>query len=408
MLIIDSQAMFFKLALVTVGILIFGFSMDYREFDNIPTGTYASLLLLAIVGTMFLVSSIDFLMAVISLELLGITTFVLTGFILKRRSSTEGAIKFFLVGSFSTAILLLGISYYYGYFGTTNLSPLMNFPSSGQTPDFVLSFILIFLVAGIGFKLAMVPFHMWAPDAYEGAPTPITAFLSIAPKAAAIGFLLRFLQHHEALQITPVLAVLAALTMTVGNIGALKQTNVKRLLAYSSVAQVGYILVAFVAGGDLGREATLLYTFIYLFMNLGIFAILIGVSNVTHSDDIQTFAGLSKNSFGLAAALVLFMLSMTGIPPLAGFIGKFSIFAAVMKNSNFLWLGIVAILNSAVSLFYYFRLAHQAFLVVPDEHPPKFRLSFTLMSCLIFTLGITLIAGILPDHLIGWVRNVVG
>jgi NADH-quinone oxidoreductase subunit N len=267
--------------------------------------------------------------------------------------------------------------------------------------------ILIFLIAGIGFKLAMVPFHMWAPDAYEGAPTPITAFLSVAPKAAAVGFLLRFLGNHEGLGITPVLAALAALTMTVGNLGALHQTNVKRLLAYSSVAQVGYILVALVAGGSAGIQATMVYTFLYLFMNLGVFAGLLIVANQNLSDEIPTFAGLSDRSLGLALALVVFLLSLTGIPPMGGFVGKFAIFASVIPHSNLLWLAIVAVINSVVSLYYYFRIVYQMFFRSTDN---KARLAYSpaLVSCLIVALGVTLVAGILPNQILGWVRSVIG
>jgi len=408
MISVDSLAMFFKLILIVGMIMVFWLSSDYREYSKKPLGTYSALLLLATVGMMLLVGSNDFLMAVVALELLSIPSFILTGFILNRRSSIEGALKFFLVGTFSTALLLFGISYYYGYFGTTSIAPLLLFPFSGQETDFVLGIILVFIISGLGFKLAMVPFHMWVPDAYEGAPTPITAFLSVAPKAAAVGFLIRILSHHVSLNVTPVLAVLAALTMTVGNLGALHQTNIKRLLAYSSVAQMGYILVAFVAGGVIGRQAATMYTFIYLVMNLGVFSVLILVSNRTHSDDLPSFAGLSKSHFGLSFALVLFLLSLTGIPPLAGFIGKFTIFAAVIQAENLLWLGIVAVINSVVSLYYYFRIAHQMYFCQPREEALDLRFSPALTTCLAVALGLTVFVGLMPDWMLGWVRNVVG
>jgi NADH-quinone oxidoreductase subunit N len=298
------------------------------------------------------------------------------------------------------------MSYYYGYFGSTHLDALMGYTASGMRPDMALSLILIFLVAGIGFKLAMVPFHMWAPDAYEAAPTPITAFLSIAPKAAAIGFVLRLFNNHAALNLTPVLAVLAALTMTIGNLGALQQTNVKRLLAYSSIAQVGYILVALVGGGSLGGQAAMIYTFVYLFMNLGVFAILIMLSNSVHNEELPVFAGLYKKSFGLSIALIIFLLSLTGIPPMAGFIGKFAVFAAVLKSSNLVWLAVVAVLNSVISLYYYFRIAHQAFFREADAAPISY--SPALLSCVIIAVSVTLLAGIIPGPLLSWVRQIVG
>jgi NADH-quinone oxidoreductase subunit N len=403
---IDSLAVFFKIALLSSIVMVLWLSADYFEFDHTPMGTYCGLLLFATVGMMLLVSSTDLLMAVIGLELLSITSFILTGFAFGRRSSGEAAIKFFLVGALSTAILLFGISYYYGYFGTTRMEALQAFPA-GQRPDLVLSLILMFIISGVGFKLAMVPFHMWAPDAYEGAPTPVTGFLSVAPKAAAVGFLLRLLSNHEALGITPLLAVLAAVTMTVGNLGALHQTNVKRLLAYSSIAQVGYILVALVAGGSLGSQAAMVYTFIYLFMNLGVFAGLLMLSNRTRQDDVPSFAGLYQKSMGLSLAMVVFLLSLTGIPPFAGFVGKFAIFASIIQKPNLFWLAIVAVINSVVSLYYYFRIVHEMFFREPsDGVRPWF--SPALVSCLALALGVTLVAGLLPNQILGWVRNVVG
>ncbi len=407
MIATDSLAVFFKLLIIISVLFTLWLSSDYREFDGAPMGTYVSLLLLATVGMMFMVSSLDLLIAVIALELLSISSFILVGFIIKRHSSIEGAIKYFLVGTFSTGILLFGISYYYGYFGSTNIEALLRAASFGGTPDMTLCFLLMFIIAGLGFKLAMVPFHMWAPDTYEGAPTPITAFLSSAPKAAAVGFLLRLLANHEGLGITPVLAVLAALTMTVGNLGALKQTNMKRLLAYSSIAQIGYILVAIVAGGSLGTQGAMVYMFIYVFMNMGLFAGLLVLSNQNSNDDIPTFAGLSAKSMGFALVVVLLALSLTGIPPMGGFIGKFAVFAAIIPHPELLWLAVVAVLNSVVSLYYYFRIVHQMFFREATG-PSVIKFSPALMTCLVAALGVTVIAGILPNQILGWVRNILG
>ncbi len=406
MLSIDTPSIFFKIVIALAVVLVLWISSDYYEYTDVPMGTYCALLIFSTVGMMLLVSATDLLIAVIALELISIPSFVLTGYILKRRAAAEGAMKFFLVGTFSTGILLFGMSYYYGYFGSTHMDALMAFSANGSRPDMSLSLILVFLVAGLGFKLAMVPFHMWAPDAYEAAPTPITAFLSIAPKAAAIGFILRLFNNHAALNLTPVLAILAAVTMTVGNLGAIHQTNIKRLLAYSSIAQIGYILVALVGGGSLGGQAAMIYTFVYLFMNLGVFAILIMVSNTIHSEEIPVFAGLSKKSFGLAVALVFFLLSLTGIPPMAGFVGKFAVFAAVLKSPGLAWLAIVAVLNSVISLYYYFKIAQQAFFREADASPVGY--SPALLSCVIIALAVTVLAGIFPGPLLGWVRQIVG
>lgn len=407
MISVDPMAAFFKIMIAISVILVLWLSYDYPEFEAEHMGTYVSLLLLSSVGMMFLVGSVDLLMAVISLELLSISSFILAGFILKRPSSTEGAIKFFLVGTLSAGILLFGASYYYGYFGTTRIEPLLRMAAAAQGADLALCVTMMFLIAGLGFKLAMVPFHMWAPDAYEGAPTPITAFMSVAPKAAAVGFLLRLLENHAGLGLTPVLAALAALTMTVGNLGALKQNNIKRMLAYSSVAQIGYILVAIVAGGSLGTQAAMVYMFIYLFMNMGVFAALLILSNQNRNEELPTFSGLSARSMGLALVIVVFALSLTGIPPMGGFIGKFAIFAAVIPHPELLWLGIVAVLNSVASLYYYFRIVHQMFFREPSG-AGQITLSPALMSCLVLALGVTIVAGLLPNQLLGWVKTIIG
>lgn len=406
MISVDTMAAFFKVAIAGAVILVLWLSVDYWEYEGDTLGTYAAMMLLATVGMFFLVGSVDFLIAVIALELLSIASFVLTGFVFQRRSSNEAAIKFFLVGTFSTGVLLFGISLYYGYFGSTSLEPFLQWVSARQAPDMPLSVILILLISGLGFKLAMVPFHMWAPDAYEGAPTPVTGFLSVAPKAAAIGFLLRLIGDHASLNLTPVLVVLATLTMTVGNIGALHQTNVKRLLAYSSIAQVGYILVALVCGGAMGGAAAMLYTFVYLFMNLGVFAVLTMISNQVHAEDITVFSGLARRSLGLALVVVVFLLSLTGIPPLAGFVGKFTIFAAVIHQEGLLWLAIVAILNSVVSLYYYFRIAQQMFF--REGEPAPMPLSPALFCSVAVALGVTFIFGILPNSLLLWIGKVIG
>jgi NADH-quinone oxidoreductase subunit N len=284
---------------------------------------------------------------------------------------------------------------------------LLNYPGTGQGPDFALSLTLILIIAGLGFKLAMVPFHMWAPDAYEGAPTPITAFMSVAPKAAAIGFLVRLFGNVTALELTTLLAILAALTMTVGNLGALFQTNVKRLLAYSSVAQIGYVLVAMTIGGMRGSQAAMLYTLVYAFMNLGVFAGFLILSNQTKNDDISVFAGLSSRSMPLALGLVILLLSMTGLPPTAGFVAKFSVFAAVIPHSNLVWLAVVAVLNSVISLYVYFRIVHQMFFREAAT-PTAPAYTPALVCCLVLGFTVTLVAGLMPSPLLNWVRSVMG
>jgi len=400
MIAIDPFGSFLKTALLGAVLIVIGLSYDYSDFYKVSMGVYASTLLFSTIGLLLLVCSTDLLLILIALELLGIGSFVLTGYLPQQLRSSEGAIKFFLFGSLSTAIFTFGLSYYYGLFGTTALSPLSSYNAG---PTYALLLSLLFLLAGLGFKLAMVPFHMWVPDAYEGAPTPITAFLSVAPKVAALGALIRIFSRHAELGLTPILAILAALTMTVGNVGALKQTNVKRLLAYSSIAQVGYILVGFVAAGPLGYSGALLYAGAYLFMNLGAFACVIAVSNSQGSDDLQAYAGISMKSLPFSLAFIIFLLSLTGIPPLFGFIGKFSVFAAALSN-GWVWLAVVGVLNSVISLYYYFRIAQQMYFQNATT-PKNLTFSPALLGGLVLSLIITIGFGLLPNTLMTWTQS---
>ena len=405
MVVVDSQAVFFKIVILAAVVICLWLSLHHRELRREALGTYSGLMLMGTVGMMILSGASDLLVAVIALELVGIASFVLTGFVPERRTSTEAAIKLFLISSFSTAILLFGVSYHYGLFGTTGIGPWLD-PASAADP--LVLFVLAFLMAGLGFKLAMVPFHMWAPDAFEGAPTPVTAFLSVAPKAAAAGFLIRLLGQHTELAFTPFLAIFAALTMTVGNIGALHQTGMKRLLAYSSIAQIGYVLAAFVAGGALGVQAAMLYVFIYVFMNLGVFAVLMVVNAGGGGDDIAAFGGLAGRSLGLAVAVVVFLLSMTGIPPLAGFVGKFVVVAALIENPVLVWLAVLTMLNSVISLFYYFRIVREAFFRSVPAGAPALRFPVAITCALAVTFFVTVAAGLWPEPLVNWVRHITG
>jgi NADH-quinone oxidoreductase subunit N len=406
MMAVDGLGHFFRLTLLGGVLLVLWMSSDYGAFAKarIGWGTYAALLLFSAAGLLFLVASMDLLMVVISLELISVTSFILTGFQRRERRSTEAAIKFFLVGAFSSGIMIYGISLLYGLLGSTSLQALADADLLGL-PRFPLVGSLLFILAGLGFKLGMAPFHMWIPDAYEGAPTPVTAFLSVAPKAAAVGVLVRALSNHAELDLTGVLAVLAALTMTLGNLSALRQTNVKRLMAYSSIAQVGYILVGFVAAGKLGMLSVLVYTLAYLFMNLGAFACVIAVTDEAGTDEIEGFAGLSRRSLPLALATTVFLLSLTGIPPLIGFVGKFAIFAAAVAE-GWIWLAVAGVLNSVVSLYYYFLIAHRMFFTEPARSGPV-RLTPALAACVALTLFVTLAVGLFPNALLAWALGVV-
>ena len=359
--------------------------------------------------------AVSMLTIFVGLELMALSSYVLVGFNKTDRRSNEAAMKYFIAGAFGSAFLLYGISLFFGASGTTLLSE-MGPALALKTGDHVtVTMALIMLSVGLAFKVAAVPFHAWAPDAYEGAPTPITAFISVASKSAAFAVLLRLLLtafYDLRGDWVPLLWVLAAASMTFGNVVAILQSNTKRLLAYSSIAHAGYVLVAVVAAGDgsvWAVPAVLIYLLAYAFMNIGAFALITMLRRRDIvGDELKDFGGLGKRNPLAAAAMTLFMLSLGGIPPTAGFIGKFTIFAAVIESNSLLWLGIVAVLNSVVSLYYYFKIAHQMYFREPGESSLSLRYSPALVSCLAVALGITIFAGLMPNWMLGWVRNVIG
>jgi NADH-quinone oxidoreductase subunit N len=304
----------------------------------------------------------------IGLETMAIAFYILTGFLKPSRRSNEAAVKYFLLGAFSLGILLYGMSLLYGLSGTTNLRSIATALVGKETdPRLVLAVILV--VAGMGFKIAAVPFHMWAPDVYEGAPTPITGLLSVGSKAASFAMLLRiFVESLPAMRLegqevvgptigwSTLFYVLSVVTMTVGNLAALTQSNLKRLLAYSSIAHAGYLLIGVVAGTARGITAMLIYLFVYVFMQLGAFAVLALLRRRdVVGDELKDLNGLYFRQPFAAFAMLLFMLSLGGIPPTAGFMGKFWLFSAAIE-SGYVWLAVIGVLNSAVSLYYYVRL----------------------------------------------------
>jgi proton-translocating NADH-quinone oxidoreductase chain N len=304
-------------------------------------------------------------MIYLSIEFLSITSYVLTGFLRNDARSTEGAIKYFIYGAAASAVMLYGFSLLYGATGTTDLSTIADALATGSvTVQWLVVPATIMALAGLGFKIALVPFHQWSPDAYEGAPTPVTAFLSVGPKAAGFAVLMRFLLTalpDFQISWTAVLAGVAIVTMSLGNLVALWQTNVKRLLAYSSIAQAGYMLIGLAAlapqaqSWTTGVNGLLLYLFAYLFTNLGAFAIVIAIENRTGSANLPDFSGLIRRSPFLAVAMFLFLLSLIGIPPTGGFLGKLFVFGAAVQSRMFL-LAVVGVLNSVISVYYYFKI----------------------------------------------------
>jgi NADH-quinone oxidoreductase subunit N len=397
LLAVDRFALFFKiLFLVAAGITVL-MSVPYLAIEGASPGEYYFLILCATLGMMIVAGGIDLITIFIGLETMTVSFYILAGFIKPSQRSNEAAVKYFLLGAFSVGILLYGMSLMYGLSGTTNLRVMASaFVGQERDPRLVLAVILV--VAGVGFKIAAVPFHMWAPDVYEGAPTPITAFLSVGSKAASFAMLLRiFVEGLPAMSADWRLLfyVLSVVTMTVGNFAALTQTNLKRMLAYSSIAHAGYVLIGVVAGTARGVTATLIYLLIYSFMQLGAFAVIVLLRRADEvGDELKDFSGLAFRNPFAAFAMLIFMLSLGGIPPTAGFMGKLWLFGAAI-DAGYYWLAVIGVLNSAVSLYYYIRVV--VFMYLKKEtigSEPRTRP--TLALALAVAIVATLVLGVYP------------
>ena len=407
MVSIDAYAVFFKAIIILSTVFALTMARYYAPIKDEVIGEFSALVVFAALGMMFMVSSNDLLMIFISVEFVSIAFFVLTGFIKNDPKSAEGALKYFLIGAFSAGIFVYGMSLIITSTGTTNLKAMTEIlrGADGYSPLFIAGFLL--MLVGFGYKIAMVPFHTWAPEAYEGAPTPVTALLSSASKAAGFAVLLRV--ALAALtgrgDLIMALAVLSALTMTAGNLMALQQNNVKRLLAYSGIAHSGYILMGVVAAcsgvsPELGIKSVLIYAFVYMLMNIGAFALIIALFNKTGSDDMQSYSGLSKSNPYLALVFVVFLVSLSGIPPTAGFIGKFYVFSAILDaGPKFLWLAIIGIMNSVIALYYYFRIAYYMYFGASKDDV-KVRLSPGLAVIIGITVFMVLFVCIYPEPFI--------
>ncbi len=361
MVAIDGFGAFFKFLFLLAAVLTILMSPRYLDIEGARPGTYYFLILCATLGMMFMASGIDLVTIFIGLETMAISFYILAGFIKPNRRSNEAAVKYFLLGCFSLGLLLYGMSILYGLTATTNLRTIATL-LVGDEHHAWLPLAVILVVAGVGFKIAAVPFHMWAPDVYEGAPTPITAFLSVGSKAAAFAMLLRIF-FEGLLSVSAdwgmLFYALAILTMTVGNVAALTQSNVKRMLAYSSIAHAGYLLIGVVAATrvpQIGIKAALIYLMIYAFMQFGAFAVvtLLRRKDVI-GEELKDMSGLFQRSPLAGTAMLLFMLSLGGIPPTAGFMGKFWLFSAAI-DGGYYWLAVIGVLNSAISLYYYLRV----------------------------------------------------
>lgn len=400
MIILDNYALFFKIIFLITAALTILMSIKYLQEEGFAYGEYYALILFAAVGMMLMAAAADLIIIFLGLETFSLSIYVLAGFFRNRPKANESSLKYFLLGAFSTGFLLYGIALIYGATGSTNLKRIYEFVNSITTlPPPLLLIGMALLIVGFGFKVASVPFHMWTPDVYEGAPTSITAFMAVGPKAAGFAAFLRvFLYALSSLQPdwTWVLWVLAVLTMTLGNIVAIAQKNIKRMLAYSSIAHAGYILVAMVAANELGIASVLYYILAYAFMNLGAFAVVIlygrkGEENI----NIEDYSGLASKYPLLALAMAIFMFSLAGIPPTAGFVGKFYIFSAAVK-AGYVELAIIGVLNSALSVYYYLRVTVMMYMRPAEKEWTKLEPSLGLIIVLIIAALATLQIGITP------------
>ena len=400
LLAIDGFAFFFKLIFLGAAAITVLMSSSYLEAEGLKVGEYYFLILCATLGMMFMASGIDLIAIFIGLETMAVAFYILVGYVKPNRRSNEAAVKYFLLGAFSLGLLLYGMSLLYGLSGTTNLRELTATFVAGES-DGLLLVAMILVIAGIGFKIAAVPFHMWAPDVYEGAPTPVTAFLSVGSKAAAFAMLLRiFFEGLPGLveEWRPIFYALAIITMTLGNIAAITQSNIKRMLAYSSIAHAGYILIGVVAGTPRGFTAIFVYLMVYVFMQLGAFAVvtMLRRENVA-GDELKDLSGLYSRYPVAAFAMLFFMLSLGGIPPTAGFMGKFWLFSAAIE-SGYIWLAVVAVGNSAISLYYYIRVIVYMWIKEEIAGPP-IKVSPAMVAALVITLVGTIVFGLYPRPL---------
>jgi NADH-quinone oxidoreductase subunit N len=412
---VDALTTFLDLLFVAIIALTVVFGPDYLVPRGLPVPEFAAILVFALSGTMLISASADLLLLFLGLELMVLPGYLLAGFHKSDSYSTEGAIKYFLLGSFSSAIFLFGLAFVWGLTGSTRIDVVADQLSkivAGAAPlSPGLAMGLAFLTTGVAFKIAAVPFHYWTPDAYQGSPTPITGYLSVGPKVGAFAIILRlFVEALGPLSDwwMPVMIVLATLTMTLGNLVALTQDNVKRMLAYSSIAHTGYMLVGVAAwaGDPTGRidgiEALLFYGVAYAFMNLGAFAVIAALQKRTGvTSSLATFAGLGRREPLLGALMTLFLLSLTGIPPTAGFFAKANIIlAAVEAGGPLSILAVIAVLNAAVAAFYYLRIIVYMFMREPASDMPALRHGALLWGGLAAAATLTLLLGLFPTGLL--------
>jgi NADH-quinone oxidoreductase subunit N len=406
--VVDPYSNFFKLFMYVIVVLTILLSRTYLKQDRIHLGEYYHFILLVLAGMMVMVSATDLITVYMGIELVSVSLYVLAALKRYESRSTEAGLKYFILGSFSSAVLLYGMSIVYGVTASTNLSEIGAYLAEGA-PNAAATTGLILMVVGLAFKVAVVPFHMWAPDVYEGSPTPVTAFMSVGPKAAAFGVTLRVLLEAFGGLKTDwevLLTVLAVLTMLVGAVIALVQTSLKRMLAYSSIGHAGYALIGVVVGDALGTFAVMYYLAIYAVMNLGAFGVMIMLRNAgLVGEDIDDYKGLAKTHPWAALFMLVFLFSLAGIPPTAGFIAKFYIFMSAVQ-AGYVWLAVVGALLTAVSAFYYIRVIVVMYMQEP-ETTQTLTLNPGMKAALVFSLVFVLALGVFPEPLVDYAQTAI-
>ena len=420
-IVLDPFSTFFKIIIIFSTILVAIVSLFSDDLKNYRKGEYFTLLGIVVFGLFLMVSSIDLIMIYLSIEIVSIMSFVLAGYLKQNKKSNEAALKYVVYGAFSSGIMLFGLSYVYGLTGSTNFFQIQKvLISNGLESNSAVLLSIIMILAGFGYKVSAVPFHFWTPDVYEGSPTTITAYLSVAPKAGAFAMMIRFFNQIfsdggalvgiDSISSTMfpwagILSLLAVITMTIGNVVAIQQSSIKRMLAYSSVAHAGYILLAMPVMSSDSIYAIMIYFVMYLFMNLGAFFVVIAVKNKTGGETFDDFKGLGWEMPFVGIVMTLFMVSLTGLPPTAGFIGKFYIFASLINGGeSFYWLVIIGGINSVISLYYYIRVVKVMYFD-GDKNETLLYPPMMISIMLLFTAIPTLILGIYWAPLARWIQS---
>jgi NADH-quinone oxidoreductase subunit N len=409
MIILDNFSLFFKIFALVSTMLTIWMSLHSNEIEQLHQGEYYSLLLTCALGMFFMASASNLLMAYLSLELVSLTSYVITGLLPHNRRSSEAALKYLIYGGVASGTMIYGMSWIFGMAGSLDYSAIQSALAQKELSKATLFMAFVFMFAGFGYKIVFVPFHMWSPDVYQGAPTPFTAFLSVASNAAGLAILIRFFfpgisrmvgegqwTFVSGVEWPHVLLLLSMITMTLGNLCALNQNNLKRMLAYSGIAHAGYMLMGLAVLNNEGLSAILFYVVVYLIMNLGAFLVVVMIANATGDEELENYRGLAwRGAVVPAACLAVFLFSLTGLPPFAGFIGKFFLFAAVLKEGGaFVILALVAIVNSVISLYYYAKIVKVMFLDFPNPDDKSLAIAGNNYTLLVSLTVLTVVLGI--------------